>query len=375
MSLFPSASCFAKSASIALVLASWGAPVAASGWSPLGAYAPNAAGLGMAYAGSTAIADDPSAVASNPAAMTQLTGTQWSLGGQQVSMRFQPDIAGVSSANTTNPMNLPYFYASRAMSSQWSLGLAVNSPYAVDSEYANTWPGAASATRTRLISRNINTAVAYKVSDALSLGAGVNYQSVDLQWDNTGTQYRGDGSGTGWNVGALFNLASYMRLGVAYRSSIRHKLEGAAEQLTTPDNLTFSVWQRYSDQWQAGGEMAYTRWSQVGQLGTLQTNLALRDSWRFAWGAAYQHNDRWMSRFGVAVERSPYQDDTRSVRWPDQHAVWLTLGARYQLSSVGAVDAGFAYRLPSRAAVSQPSVSGDYRVGGEVLSVQYSHRY
>lgn len=358
-----------------MVLASGAAPAVAAGWAPLGADAPNAAGLGMAYAGAAAIANDPSTVASNPAAMTQLRGSHWSVGGQEVSMRFVPDIAGVPSANAANPMHLPYFYATHALSSAWSMGLAVNSPYAIDSEYANSWLGAGSAIRTRVMSRNVNPALAYKVSDALSLGAGVSYQTMDLQWDNTGTQYRGDGAGMGWNVGALFSLAPYMRLGVAYRSSIRHTLPGPAAQLTTPESLRFSVWQRYSDQWQAGGEMAYTRWSQVGRLGSLQPNLAHRDSWRFAWGAAYQHNTAWTARFGVALEQSPYQDHTRGLAWPDQQALWLTLGARYQVSTAGAVDAGFAYRVPNRAALSQAGVNGDYRVSGEVLSVQYSHRY
>lgn len=361
---------------VILTLLGLAQPLLAAGWSPFGAYAANAAGLGMAYAGSTAISDDPSIVASNPAAMTQLAGNQWSIGAQRISSAFRADIAGLNTGNVANPMDLPYFYAAHAISPTWSIGLALHSPYSLDSEYATDWAGGVSATRTKVRSRNLNPAVAYKVSDALSVGGGVNYQTLDVQWDNTVTAYQGAGAGVGWNVGALFSLAPYMRLGAAYRSSIRHPLNESSLSLKTPDNLTFSVWQRYSDQWEAGGEMAYTRWSLLQRVGHAQDGFSYRDTWRFAWGAAYQHNDQWKSRFGIAVERSPFQDDTRSVRWPDQHAVWVTVGARYQISAAGALDAGFAYRLPSRAAVvNQSSVSGDYRVAGEVLSVQYSHRY
>ena len=356
----------------------------AAGWSPLGGSAPSAAGLGMAYAGSTAIANDVSTVAANPAGMTQLEGARWGLGGQWQSPQYEPNVAGSASGNVASDVAGGYLYVSYPLSADWRLGLAVTQPYAFETRYASNWPGAATATGTQVQSQNINPALAYRVSDALSLGLGLNYETLKLDWSNTTDRYNAKGNGLGWNAGALFSLSPYMRLGVTYRSAIRHGLSGdlngasgTTTGLTTPDTFSFSVWQKYSDQWEAGGEMAYVRWSQLGRLEPMQTTFNYRDAWRFAWGAAYQHNPKVKSRFGIAVERSPVVDDNRSVRLPEDQAVWLTLGMQYRVSRAGVVDAGFAYRLPSRPSVSSAvgGVNGDYRVGGQVLSLQYSHAY
>jgi long-chain fatty acid transport protein len=62
----------------------------------LGAYEVGTADVGLASAGYTARAQDPSTVLTNPAGMTRLSGTQVLLGAQALhgDMRFSPGVAG-----------------------------------------------------------------------------------------------------------------------------------------------------------------------------------------------------------------------------------------------------------------------------------------
>lgn len=65
------------------------------------------------------------------------------------------------------------------------------------------------------------------------------------------------------------------------------------------------------------------------------------DSWYFSLGAEYAYNDALTLRTGVAYEKSPVPDATRSVRTPDNDRYWLSVGASYKFSEK--MTANFAY--------------------------------
>jgi long-chain fatty acid transport protein len=360
-----------------LILCLVGCPLLshAAGWALLGGAAPSAAGLGMAYAGAAARVDDVSVVAANPAGIGYLLGAQWSVGVQVQDLHAEPEIAGVSSSDVRNPVVLPHLYASKQLTDQWSVGVAIISPYAFDRRFDATWVGAQN-NHLQIESQSVNPAIAYRVNDALSVGTGLNYQTLKLRSENAGSLYQGKDAALGWNAGAMYELAPYMRLGLAYRSAVRHSLPNDLV-LDTPENLTFSVWQRYSDQWEASGEISRYRLSGLrGQHASVQqAAFAYEEAWRFAWGAAYQHNDRWKSRFGLAVERNAADGANLANRLSEDHAVWLALGLQYRVSQGGAVDLGLAVRWPSRAAFENGGSRGEYSLAGHVASVQYSQAY
>lgn len=347
----------------------------AAGWSPLGAAAPSAAGLGMAYAGTAARADDASVVAANPAGMLLLEGVQWVLGAQVQNVDAEPKSGGISSTDVRNPVGMPYLYASKKMDERWAAGLALTSPYAFDARFDGSW-SVGQAGRVSVKSQRLNPAIAYRYSDALSIGAGVSYQTLVLNSENAAGDYQGENSAWGWNLGAMYALSPDMRLGLAYRSSVRHSLQNGLD-LDSPETVTFSVWQRYSDQWEAAGEFSRSRLSGLGgQFSTVQqAAFAYQDAWRFAWGAAYKHNEQWKSRFGFAVERNDADGLNRAAGLAEDHAVWLAMGVQYRLHEAGALDVGLALRWPSRAEFDRAGTSGEYALSGHVASVQYNHVY
>lgn len=352
----------------------------------------NASGLGVAYAGSAAIADNASTVFYNPAGMTHLQGINVSLGvaGEYQRYDFNNDRSGVAGSNGGNAggwQALPNAYLSWALSPDWSVGLGISSPFNLHTEYEDDWRGRFQAVESRLRTVNVNPSVAYKVSDKVSLGGGINYQRASVRTssrnlDGSWNRDSSDDTAWGWNVGALFTLSPAMRVGVTYRSGVdydfdtRMNLTGsprdkASDSLKMPGTFTLSVWQQVSEKWEAMGDLSYTRWKSVDDFE--------RDSWRFAWGAAYKYNQEWKSKFGISYDRSPFRNNDRTARIPDSHRIWLTLGGQYKPTPASTLDFGYAYQWKQDPRINQNGTGGrlrgDYDASAHVVGVQYSHNF
>lgn len=369
----------------------------------------NASGIGTAYAGSAAVADNASTIFFNPAGMTQLSGVQASVGVSAVrpSFKFRDQgsigVAGSNGGDAGSWAAVPNAYLSWQLNSQWYLGLGISSPFGLSTKYEDSnWIGRFHALKSEITTINVNPSVAYRVSDKVSIGFGVNYQKIDAEMTNlvpgpNSYSVKGDASSWGWNTGALFTLSPAMRVGVSYRSAIEHKLEGeravggvavpATAKLKLPDTFILSVWQQVSDRWEAMGDLSYTNWSTVRQLnivragGTEVEAFNYKDSWRFAWGAAYKVNDAWKGKFGIAYDRTPTTDGNRSARVPDNHRIWLSVGGQWKPSKDAALDFGYAYLYLRDPSINQTAVPGGqvlrgrYDASGHVLGVQYSQSF
>lgn len=349
----------------------------------------NASGLGVAYAGSAAIADNASTVFYNPAGMTQLGGFHFSAGvvGVSESHKFR-SVAGVSSGGDAGESAmLPNAYLTWQINPRLSAGLGISRPFQMATDYDAGWTGAAEGLESEISTVNINPAVAYKVNDKLALGFGLNYQTMDVRLTDNAASFKADDGALGWNVGALFTLSPAMRVGVAYRSGIDHELEGrrngvaAKADVELPGVFTLSVWQQVSDRWEAMGDLSYTRWSSVDRVAVVNraTGAVLANevfnadnAWRIAWGAAYKMSDTSKFKFGVAYDRSPVSDSNRSVRLPDNDRLWLSLGGQWKFGRASVIDAGYAYRYMRDAKIADGAAVGKYESGAHVVGVQYS---
>ncbi|WP_340266398.1 OmpP1/FadL family transporter [Sphingobium mellinum] len=244
---------------------------------------------GRALAGAAAAADDPSAIYFNPAAMTELSGVQTSLGGvalmasahqtNQGSSRTVPagpPVLGsipVTGNNGGNPFDkvipVPSFYVTGQVTDRLWLGLGVNAPFGLKLDYDDGFFGRYESLYTSLKTYNIQSSAAYKLDDHFSIGGGIDVQYVKVTLTNAlpqlapvqiirlpgtpavgstipgvgtagatiplaGTavtlfdglaQVKGDDWSVGWNAG-LFYTSSDTNVGISYRSGIRHHLKG-----------------------------------------------------------------------------------------------------------------------------------------------------
>ena len=375
----------------------------------------NASGLGTAYAGSAAIADNASTVFFNPAGMTQLPGVQLSAGvtGVKPSYKFNNDGStgaflgsGGNGGDAGDWAAVPNAYMSWQLTPKLFLGLGISAPFGLATEYeSDNWVGRVHSIKSEIKTVNFNPSIAYRVNDKVSLGFGVNYQKIDAELSAGlpgAAQYsrlKGDDAAWGWNAGALFTLSPAMRVGVSYRSAIDYTLEGDATTANSstpvradvklPDTFILSVWQQVSDRWEAMGDLSYTRWNTLQSLNVISRNSGAQltsesfnydNAWRFAWGAAYKSSDALKLKFGIAYDRTPIGDAERSARVPDNDRVWFSLGGQWNTGKTGKLDLGYAYLYVKDPSIEQTKVigassntlRGSYDASAHIVGLQYS---
>lgn len=386
----------------------------ASGFQLLGEQ--NASGIGNAGAGSAAVAENASTVFYNPAGMTQLQAREVSLGGTLVKTNFDFSNSGsnVGVLGTSGDGNnggglgfVPNAYLSWAVTKDIYLGFGIGAPFGLRTEYDNPWKGAAQSISFDVKTINLNPSIAWRATDWVSLGFGLNWQKVEAEYvravavstpglrDSTATLKLSDDS-WGWNAGALFNLGPATKLGVSYRSAVKYETTGdvkvtsnggAVAGATTialnnaggssdtkasiklPDTLIFSLSQKLSSQWELLGDVSWTGWSSIPKVDIIRTSGVLngqnaqtlhtdfRDTWRFAVGANYMLNDAWKLKMGIAYDQTPVKGpDTRLVSMPDNNRTWFSAGAQWKPSKGMTVDVGGAYLYVKDAEVNNNQI-------------------
>jgi long-chain fatty acid transport protein len=215
---------------------------------------------------------------------------------------------------------------------------------------------------------NFNPSASFKLNDMISVGVGaqIEYMTVDLtsRLPGSGTKAfrtKGDDIGLGFTVGVLFEPTDTTDIGIGFRSSVSHVLKGDGFHLPAvnsairakfqaPETLTVGVRQKVGEQLTLLGGVEWANWSRFKELRITDASGApfvaptafnWKDSWYFSAGAEFAYNDALTLRGGLAYEKSPVPDATRSVRVPDNDRTWVSLGASYQFSE--SMRANLAY--------------------------------
>ncbi|MHB1427142.1 MAG: OmpP1/FadL family transporter [Rhodocyclaceae bacterium] len=408
-------------------------------------------GNGNAFAGAAAAAEDAGTIFFNPAGMSYLpAGHNISLSGTLLNRNINfsnkgstVDVLGPGAAffplPTGNGGNagglalLPHGYWAMGVTPNLSVGVGVGPTFGNTTEYDFDFVGRNAGYFFEMKQININPSIAYKVSEKLSLGFGINIahneshfkQGVSLV-DPTGIttggipfpannflDVKGDDWAVGYNFGAMFQLSPSTRVGIAYRSELKFELEGKQEYaaqnallrnqdikaiLKTPANLSMAVSQKLNDKWEMLGDLTWTDWSVVDTLylQNKDTGAALhklpynfKDTWRIGFGANYLYSDKVKVRFGIAHDKSPVKSAAdRTMTLPDADRTWLSIGAKYSLTSKSSLDVGythifFADAQTARAVTTgypgpetlRQTIRGDIDTSVDILSVQYNHNF
>ena len=376
----------------------------------------NASGLGNAYAGAAAVAGDASTIYFNPAGMTLLPDSQVVVAGHLIKLKAEfsgtvnPALGGGQGGDAGDWAFVPNAYFAYRLSSDIHVGLGVNAPFGLKTEYDSDWIGRYQALKSELKTVNLNPSVAYRVFDRFSVGAGLNLQYLETELTNlTGVgvaAVKGDDYGWGFNLGALWQLTSSTRLGLAYRSEIDFDLEGDASfsampaldgdvtaKTTMPDSASLSLFHKLSPTWDLLADVSWTGWSDFDKLAIYRTSGALLsytpenwdDTLRYSVGATWHMSEKLSLRGGLAYDEAPVSDADRTPRIPDGARTWVAVGGQYRLGKASAIDFGYAHLFVNDpgldvAALATPvspanRLTGEYDSAVDILSAQYTHSF
>ncbi|MDP9196473.1 MAG: OmpP1/FadL family transporter [Pseudomonadota bacterium] len=339
-------------------------------------------GLGRAFAGQAADPLDASTVYSNPAGMTELGGPQISLGGHflvpslevenEGTTRSGTAVSGNSSHNYTSAL-VPNAYAAMPLTEDNRLwvGLGVSAPFGTVTEYEPTWFGRYDSIRSELLTIDVAPSVAYRLSDWLSVGGGIDIQYAKAELSNavpTGgpdatSEVSGSDISFGVNLGVQMRPWDGTSIGLHYRSQITHDIEGdatvstilgttvadAGAELNLPDIVGLGISQQITPDLKILGQVNWFNWSRFEEIRVeTPTTTTVReqdydDTFSVALGAEYSLTDTWTLRAGTQWDETPTVDSRRSTRIPDEDRIWLAFGASYNLNPNVSFDLGYAH--------------------------------
>ena len=377
----------------------------------------SAAAQGNAYAGATAGAENGSYAYYNAAGLTRQKGLQVNLGATYIAPRAtaknvmsESGTRGADVENVVHAAVSPNGTVSYQLNDRAFAAIAVNSPFGMITKYDRDWVGSDHGITSDLKSGAITPMFAYKATDKLSLGAGVQMQYVWAHLTSSHTlapgvrvnnvTTNGNDFDMGYQLGALYEFTDSTRVGVGYRSEINHKLKGKMKssgspssefnaltnqkisaKLTTPAMLSMGVYHDINEKWAVMAEYQRVFWSSfqnltfVGdRLNKPEGNIAqVKENWRdtnfYSIGTSYMLDNQWKLRLGLAYDQSAVRYAHRTPRIPDSDRIWYSAGLGYQYNENLSFDMGYTY-IKAHSARMNSAVTGNE---GSHVSADYSN--
>ena len=296
----------------------------------------SSSGLGRAYSGEGAIADDAGNASRNPALIMMFDRPTFSAGaifvdpGVDISGR-SPTGASLNADNIAPTAWVPNLHFVAPINDQFGWGASVTSNYGLATEFSDNYAAGAFGGKTDLETLNLNLSGAYRLDNHWSFGVGFDavyakakieryagdlgkivagsgalppplaQQVAGIPADTQIAYLKGDEWGFGWNAGILYELDKNNRYGFTYRSEVKIDFDGdyksslpsAYNQIlgnfglpagtsgqTTNGSLTLNLpemWElsgynRVAPQWAVHYSLTYTSWSQFQELKATGSN-------------------------------------------------------------------------------------------------------
>ncbi|MFH0733920.1 MAG: outer membrane protein transport protein [bacterium] len=383
----------------------------------------------MAMGGAfTGLANDPSAAFYNPAGITQLSGTQFSVGVSLIapSATFTGPTPSTAEYKLKAKIYTPFnVYFTHQLSDKMAIGLSVNNPYGLGTQWEDEkWAGRYLAVDTEIQTFFFSPVFAYKINEQFSVGAGVTfaYGNVTIKKNipvTTGvdgvTTLEGNGTSWGFNVGLLWKPAKEFSVGLDYRSQNKFDFEGTAETspatygpytlphgditapLTTPQNIVLGLAFMPTENLTFVGDFQYVGWESYDKLEvTFKTPLyngatkstAVRDyenCFIARIGCEYLMNPTVALRGGIFYDKNPVKDELVEPTLTDADRIGFNIGLGYKFTPNFGVDFSYLFlyfperEITNSAVYTVPGVTaagffnGTYKPVAHLVGINFSY--
>ena len=384
-------------------------------------------GQGYGHAGRSSNVHDATIVYGNPAGMSFLDRAQITVGGTFLSVNSDISnvrasqsspafLQATGGATDTLPVTgsndgdmvpgtlVPFAFYAHPVNEQLAFGFGVYAPFGSKTEYENDFQGRNQGNYTEVKVMTAQPTVSYRFNEQWSVGAGLTYNRVEgelrrqvpvatpMGLSEVDSRVEGDDEAWGYNLGVIYQPVPETTFGLTYRSKVDFNLEGsfaanspvldqlgigtvtdtAALDLTTPETVNFSLTQQMSDKLKLMFGASWARWSRFDQILVTGTERGVitneqqnySNAWAFSTGGEYQLTPTLALRAGVALDFTPTQDATRSVRIPSDDRRIFSIGAGWSPTPDLTLDVAYSY-LTERSTHVDQSKTDSFTVAGQ----------
>jgi long-chain fatty acid transport protein len=378
----------------------------------------------MAMGGAfTAVANDASAIYFNGAGLTQLTGTNFLIGTTAIApvSTFRGVLPNVTEYGTEKKIFFPsHAWVAHRFSDNIAAGIGFTTPFGLETNWDPNWVGRYLAIQTRLFVFTISPVVAYKLSDQLSVSAGLVYSwaNVKITQKNPQTPFPGDAfvslegndnSSFGYNFGLMYKPDPKLSFGVSFHSQIKYSFEGTATtvgasqlasqlpsgavtaKLTTPINLTFGVAYDVLPKLKLSADFQYVGWSSYDTLGVDFADPSFTDiasprlydnSYIIRLGGEYKLSDMFELQAGIYYDKDPVKAEYVNPSLPDANRLGFSGGIGYHASENLLINVSYLFIRSSELTVTNSKeyytpgnspFNGTYNSYANLVSISLSY--
>jgi long-chain fatty acid transport protein len=346
----------------------------------------------MAMGGAfVALANNPSAIWHNPAGIAFLQGTQFSLGTTLIWPEASVDLMNwpFPSQRRWDQANQTFYpsnvYITQSVGDRVTVGFGFFSPYGLGSKWSEEIPLRYLGYEDDMKTYFFNPAIAFKLTDQVSLGVGVSYihstvkfKLVDLAEFGPYGSYdvpaalQGDGNSFSVNAGLLYR-GKNLSLGFNYRSGFDIDYDGSLALDTSgvpsalrplvPTEANGTTTFRFPHVLGAGlavnvtkaflltADFHYVIWSRFDEfivefdnpaLENLEVSENWKDSYIIRGGLQYMITPQFALRAGILYDETPQPVESMDPLLPDANRVALTAGVGYTFGKI-VLDVAYQY--------------------------------
>jgi long-chain fatty acid transport protein len=345
-----------------------------------------------------ASADDPSAVAFNPAGITQLEGVQTLFGFCMISPKVTAVVTRDGTTTSTDTKNVlafpPHAYLTYQMNDRSWFGFGLFSRFGLSTDFPSNWAGRYASYYTGVKSYSINPSLAVKVTDELSCAVGVEAMHFEVEFKNMiadpgfaggdiDSRMTADDFGFGVNLGLHYKPEDWLAFGLTYRSNIEQNLRGKARfspssvpypldptvtffkncdgssKINLPESYSAGVAVTPIKQLSAEFNVIYTGWNSYDELvidlstapdpsDPTSSHQELKkdwhNTWRYQFGLEYA-TTTWMDlRASYVFDESPIDEHYLDYMLPNNDLQQYCLGTGFHWT-MWTIDVGYAYTV------------------------------
>jgi len=353
----------------------------------------------------------------NPASMTDFARPQFMIGDALVRLKIDyDDKSGADWSLEHHWRPVPHFYTVYPFDEKVVGTLSCNVPYGLATDWPDSWSGRTTALDTRIEAYYLTPAVAWKMTDRLSLAVGMNVVRARAHirkilpaiplWGIPESEFQlsGEDYGVGYLAALNYMINEEWNVALKYQSRVDLTFEGdtmfsvqvpgvykngpAEADLRLPATVTLGISNRSIDKWTFGFDIVWTQWTaydalQIRMDNPPGTQPPVEKDWRnvfsYRLGAEYQYNENWRFRCGYVFDESPIDGDTRAPEMPGSDRHMFMIGCSYDTERWG-VDFAYSYLIArdTDAGNEVPIggvAGGNYRTRTHLAAISFRYKF